>query len=159
MTPPPDDDQDPDACQQCLNLIGPRSHWKGDRFVVYTCIMARTIQGRVQDAVLAERVRQDGLWGPVERLTHSPDKWNSLVMEEVGEAAKALNEDDPAQMMIELVQAAATIYSWIESIEHRSQVVLDLDNARQVLDRKASEAIARFEEAHPDGLPDQPWER
>ena len=132
MTPPPDDADAEGACPQCLNLIGPRSHWKDDGFIGYTCIMASKVRGRVQDAVLAERVRQDGLWGPVERLTHSPDKWNSLVMEEVGEAAKALNEGDPAQMMVELVQAAATIYSWLESIEHASQRVLDLVNDTRV---------------------------
>ena len=132
IPPPPDDDAAEGACPQCLNLIGPRSHWKDDGFIGYTCIMASKVRGRVQDAVLAERVRQDGLWGPVERLTHSPDKWNSLVMEEVGEAAKALNEGDLAQMMVELVQAAATIYSWLESIEHASQRVLDLDNEARV---------------------------
>ncbi len=130
--PPPDDADAEGACPQCLDLIGPRSHWKDDGFVGYTCAMARKVQGRVQDAVLAERVRQDGLWGPVERLTHNHDKWNSLVIEEIGEAAKALNDGDLAQMMVELVQAAATIYSWLESIEHASQRVLDLDNASRV---------------------------
>ena len=131
--PPPDDADAEGACPQCLNLIGPRSHWKDDGVGLgYTCVMARTVQGRIQDAVLAERARQDKLWGPVEALTHSPDKWNSLVVEEVGEAAKALNEGDPAQMMAELVQAVATIYSWLESIEHASQRVLDLDNDARV---------------------------
>ncbi len=129
MTPPPDDDAAEGACPQCLSLIGPRTHWKTDGVVLgYTCVIARSVQGRIQDAVLAERARQDKLWGPVEALTHSPDKWQSLVIEEIGEAAKALNDDSPAGMVIELVQAAATIYAWLESIEHASQVRLDLDN-------------------------------
>ena len=148
MSPPPDDDADPDACPQCLDLIRPQNHWKTDGFIGYTCLMATRVQGRVQDAVLTERKRQDGLWGPVENLTHTHDRWHALVIEEIGEAAKALNQGDMPQMMIELVQAAATIYSWLESIEHASQVMHDLDNQTQARRRQSDEAVARYEAAH-----------
>ncbi len=141
--PPPDDDQDPDACPNCLNLIGPRTHWKDDGFVGYTCNLAPSIRGRVVAAVEAERNRQDGLWGPVEGLTHSQDRWYALVAEEIGEAAKALNEGDTPQMMVELVQAAATIYSWLESVEHASQGAHDFGNQGRMGALPASDPRSR----------------
>ncbi len=131
--PPPDDADAEGACPQCLNLIGPRTHWKDDGigFIGYTCHMASRVSGRVMDAVRAERARQDGLWGPNPRDL-GPGVWFPVLTEEIGEVAKALNEGMWAEMLVELVEVAATAQAWIEDIEHASQRVLDLDNDARV---------------------------
>ena len=38
-----------------------------------------------------ERLKQEEKWGPQK---HQPEKWMVILMEEVGEAAKAILEDD-----------------------------------------------------------------
>lgn len=59
-----------------------------------------------------ERARQDVKWG-IQR--HTPSKWLDILMEELGEAAKAVLEDDPAGYANELVHVAAVAVVALES--------------------------------------------
>ena len=61
----------------------------------------------------AERQRQDAKHGPVHRDRQMP----VILMEEVGEAARAVLEDDPARLREELVQVAAVAVQWIEQVD------------------------------------------
>jgi len=75
-----------------------------------------------------ERIQQDVKWGD---QNHNDLKWLSILMEEVGEAAKAVTEDNPASeriyshealrenLEIELIQTAAVCIAWIECIRRR----------------------------------------
>jgi NTP pyrophosphatase (non-canonical NTP hydrolase) len=47
------------------------------------------VSGGPLDAVIEERIRQDAKWG---EQNHEPLKWLSILMEEVGELALAVNE-------------------------------------------------------------------
>ena len=62
-------------------------------------------------AVSAERIRQDKKWG---EQNHSDLYWLGILMEEVGEVAKALIENKPDEAQNELVQVAAVAVSWLE---------------------------------------------
>lgn len=74
---------------------------------------------KIMDDVKAEVERQVGLWG-VQR--HSTDRWFTILLEEVGEAARAANEmgKDPdryaAEYYDEMVQVAAVAVSAIRAI-------------------------------------------
>lgn len=79
-------------------------------------------------AVCVERIKQDVKWG---EQNHSDFKWLSILMEEVGEVAECVNEDNPAKerlyshealesnMEYELIQVAAVCIAWIEAIRRR----------------------------------------
>lgn len=56
------------------------------------------------EEVLKERERQDEKWGIQTHLGHA---WLGILTEEVGEVAKAINEDNYKEILIELVQVAA----------------------------------------------------
>lgn len=75
----------------------------------------KTAEGAVYD-ICAERVRQDLKWG---EQNHDPDRWMSILMEEVGEFAQAslqarFGKGSPAAVREELVQVAAVALSMIE---------------------------------------------
>lgn len=59
-----------------------------------------------------ERVRQDNLWGVQD---HDEPKWLSILLEEVGEVARAVNEKDVVSYRKELVQVAAVAVAMLES--------------------------------------------
>ena len=54
--------------------------------------------------VSVERKRQRKKWG---EQTHSPEKWLTILLEEVGEVANALLEDDMEGFHKELIEVAA----------------------------------------------------
>ena len=64
--------------------------------------------------VMLERSRQDRKWG---EQNHHPHKWTDILMEEVGERAKALLEDDPIGYRDECIQVAAVAVAMIESFD------------------------------------------
>lgn len=66
-----------------------------------------------------ERVSQDNKWG---EQTHSGHAWMSILMEEVGELAKAINEDKPFEITAEAVQCAAVLCAMFE--QHRGETAL-----------------------------------
>lgn len=63
--------------------------------------------------VEAERRRQDAKWGS--QRSHLPRTWLPILMEEVGEVAKAMLERDRDGYVAELVQSAAVAVAAIEA--------------------------------------------
>jgi NTP pyrophosphatase (non-canonical NTP hydrolase) len=66
--------------------------------------------------VLGERARQDALYGPPALRGYSADRWLRVLMEEVGEVARALENEDPENLMTELTQVAAVAVAMIEAL-------------------------------------------
>ena len=72
--------------------------------------------------VVEEWGRQDLQWGTVEeRVGHRTDMvCLTLLTEEVGEVARAINDGEPVhRMKQELVQVAAVAVMWLETLEYR----------------------------------------
>lgn len=59
-----------------------------------------------------ERLRQHEKWG---KQKNSNAKWLAILVEEVGEVAKALLERNIPHMRVELIQAAAVCVQWLAS--------------------------------------------
>lgn len=82
--------------------------------------------------VRMERIKQDVKWG---EQNHNDLKWLSILGEEFGEVARAVNEDNPAferlythdalreNLEVELVQVAAVCIAWIECLRRRDEVI------------------------------------
>jgi hypothetical protein len=73
-------------------------------------------------AVLAERASQDTTWrgGPGD-CSHpeTPNRQRlAVLMEEVGEVARAILNHQPAELRAELVQVAAVCAAWLEGLHH-----------------------------------------
>jgi len=66
--------------------------------------------------IASERGRQLQLWGV---QTLEPDRWFSILAEEVGEAAQARNDGYFGHYREELVQVAAVACAMIESYDKR----------------------------------------
>ncbi len=62
--------------------------------------------------VATERARQRSIWG---EQYHHAEKWISLLTEELGEVAKAVNDRDKDGYVKELIQLAALAIATIES--------------------------------------------
>ena len=73
----------------------------------------------VLEAVLAERERQDGLWG--DQSNHSDAWWNVIAGEENGEVARAVYEQNVPQAYLEIIQACAVYFAWAEAILRRTE--------------------------------------
>jgi len=73
----------------------------------------------VLEAVLAERERQDMLWG--DQIEHSDAWWNVIAGEENGEVARAVYEQNISQVYLEIVQACAVYFAWAEAILRRDE--------------------------------------
>ena len=69
----------------------------------------------VLEAVLAERERQDGLWG--DQSIHSDAWWNVIAGEENGEVARAVYE-----LNLVIIQACAVYMAWAEAILERGGI-------------------------------------
>ena len=70
----------------------------------------------VLDLIRAERMRQDSKWG---EQNHSDLYWLGILVEEVGELAKAIIENDGENGVKELVQTAAVCVAWMDAIKRR----------------------------------------
>lgn len=68
----------------------------------------------VAEGIQQERDRQNEKWGP---QNHNPMKWLTILMEEVGEAAKEILEHRPLMYRAEMVQVAAVAQAMIESFD------------------------------------------
>jgi len=75
-------------------------------------------QFSVMIEIRQERNAQDKKWG---EQNHTDLYWLGVLMEEVGEAAKALIEGKFAHARVELVQCAAVCVAWIECIDRRKK--------------------------------------
>ena len=71
----------------------------------------------IQD-VLNERTRQNDIWGAQVQNTY--DRWNVIAVEEVGEVARAIYEEDSLNMYKEIIQTAAVYEAWAEAIRRWS---------------------------------------
>lgn len=81
----------------------------------FTCVMQR---------IKNERTRQDAKFGPQGNLANIPAFQRlSVLTEEVGEVAMALNDGDLAHAREELVQVAAVAVAWLEVLEERGVAV------------------------------------
>lgn len=67
--------------------------------------------------VLKERKRQDAKWG---RPSQNPDRRMNILMEEVGEASKAILEQDIQNYRTELIQIAAVAVANVEALDDGS---------------------------------------
>ena len=73
----------------------------------------------VLEAVLAERERQDRLWG--DQSNHSDAWWNVIAGEENGEVARAVYEQNVPHAYLEIIQACAVYFAWAEAILVRTK--------------------------------------
>lgn len=69
---------------------------------------------QIYEDVDAEIQRQNHIWGEPRHLGH---KWNSILVEEVGEFAKALLEQDIVHAREEIIQVAAVAMQIANAID------------------------------------------
>ena len=88
-------------------------------------------QAVIEGYILSERTRQDSKWG---QQNHDDLYWLSILTEEVGEAAKAINDHTHDNLdtfhgishigfndvHAEVVQCAAVCVAWLEEMERRT---------------------------------------
>jgi hypothetical protein len=90
-------------------------------------------QKEVLAEVIAERDRQDRLWGIQD---HKPGKWLAILGEEFGESCRAVLEMNP-KYREELIQVAAVAIAAVESfdrwIEQKKKEVLSNESDKQKL--------------------------
>lgn len=68
--------------------------------------------------IMEERARQDKKWGV---QNHPNLYWLGILMEEVGEAAKALIEGKLDELYKELIQVSAVGLAWLECMKRRKE--------------------------------------
>ena len=90
--------------------------------------MSEISRADVLEKVLAERERQDNLWGA--QVGHSDEWWNVIATEENGELARAIYEKDTQHMFEEIIQACAVYFAWAEAL-HKRLGGLDGTNRRR----------------------------
>lgn len=75
-------------------------------------------RAEIIEEIIAERARQDELFGPGNVLytTENESTRLAVLSEEHGEVAKAILEGDEQGMRIELIQVAAVALAWLEVI-------------------------------------------
>lgn len=68
----------------------------------------------------SERMRQDRKWGAIASRSHEHMYWMTVLVEEVGEAAKEIwhlvtkRRKDRLKLKMELIHCAAVIVAWLE---------------------------------------------
>ena len=75
-----------------------------------------TPQLQIIGEIIDERKAQDKDWGPVEE-GREIETMPQVLMEEVGEVARAILEHDPIQQREELIEVAAVAVKWIEWLD------------------------------------------
>jgi len=70
------------------------------------------------EQIQTERARQDQKWGLQE---HRPEKWMVILMEEVGEAAKAVLEGSALDYKTEMIQVAAVVVAALECLDREEE--------------------------------------
>lgn len=68
--------------------------------------------------ILAERDRQDHLWG---KQSHGNGRWLIILIEEIGEIAQSLLHSDYVLMRQELIQTMAVGVAWLESWDDKER--------------------------------------
>lgn len=83
----------------------------------------RTARLEVLAAVLREMEAQEGVHGPPEYRDITAAEWLTILVEEIGEVASAIQEDDFGNLQTELIQVAAVSSSFASALVARSEVV------------------------------------
>ena len=68
--------------------------------------------------LLNERTRQNNIWG--DQVQNTNDRWNVIAVEEVGEVARSIYEEDDINLYREIIQTAAVYVAWAEAIRRWS---------------------------------------
>lgn len=89
-----------------------------------------------------ERIRQYEKWG---EQNHSPHIWMNILVEEVGEASKAVNEGSAFRYRDELIQVAAVAISAIDSLDRGNMEILPVTELQKE-NKKLKEALSSREE-------------
>jgi len=71
----------------------------------------------VLEHVLAERERQDAIWG--DQRDNTDERWAVIALEELGEVAKDIYETKLGSAYTEIIQVAAVMVAWAESLRRR----------------------------------------
>ena len=74
-------------------------------------------RAKVIENVLAERERQDSIWG--DQRDNTDDTWAVIALEELGEVAKDVNDVKLGAAYTEIIQVAAVMVAWAESLRRR----------------------------------------
>ena len=74
-------------------------------------------RAKVLENVLAERERQDSIWG--DQRDNADDTWALIALEELGEVAKDINDNRLGSAYTEIIQVAAVMVAWAESLRRR----------------------------------------
>ena len=74
-------------------------------------------RAKVLENVLAERERQDSIWG--DQRDNTDDMWALIALEELGEVAKDINDTKLGSAYTEIIQVAAVMVAWAESLRRR----------------------------------------
>tara|TARA_R110002020_G_scaffold170821_1_gene360720 strand:+ start:1061 stop:1318 length:258 start_codon:yes stop_codon:yes gene_type:complete len=77
------------------------------------------VRASVLEAVLAERERQDSLWG--DQAKHSDAWWTVITASGNGKVARAVYEQDVAKAYLEIIQVCAVYSAWAEAILRRTE--------------------------------------
>ena len=72
----------------------------------------------VLEAVLAERERQDNIWGA---QNHDDAWWNIITVERNGDIAREIYGQNETKLFIEIVQTCATYLAWAEAVSRRNK--------------------------------------
>lgn len=83
----------------------------------------------IERLVRAERVRQNNKWG---EQNHDPYRWLAILLEEIGETAKAILEDEfssgvghtPDHIAVELIQSIAVAVAMLECFDRHEMIKL-----------------------------------
>ena len=70
----------------------------------------------VLEAILAERERQDKIWGVQD---HDDAWWNIITVERNGDIAREVYWQNETKLFIELIQTCATYLAWAEAVRRR----------------------------------------
>lgn len=68
----------------------------------------------VLSLIVAELKAQDKKWGANRIMPHR--QWLTILIEEVGEVARAIIEHEPEQVQAELIQVIAVGIQWLKSL-------------------------------------------
>jgi|TARA_R110001583_G_scaffold69913_5_gene198084 hypothetical protein len=77
---------------------------------------SESIRMVVLEAVLAERERQDKIWGIQD---HDDSWWNIITVERNGDIAREVYGQNETKLFIELIQTCATYLAWAETVRRR----------------------------------------
>lgn len=81
---------------------------------------------KIIDWIKTERAAQDKKWGPDRG---QPDMmWLTILIEEIGEAAGAMLDNDQALLKKELIQVGAVDVAWLEGMENLGVIEWELTN-------------------------------